>query len=616
MTFSEGAVEEVKSRIDLVDVVGEYLRLEKRGGSFVGLCPFHQEKSPSFTVSQEKQLFYCFGCGASGDLYHFVMKIENLPFPEAVRFLARRAGLVLPEKSSSAGGNQRGAHNEKLTGAVFSLNELALKYFHYVLCSTGEGEKALKYLLDRGIELSSVKSFKIGFAPAGWDGFLQVSLKKGYSKDLLVEGGLAVPRQSGSGYYDRFRNRIMFPIFDLLGRVIGFGGRILNEDEDKKSPKYLNSPRTVLFDKRRVLYGINLARDAIRERKKAVVVEGYTDVISAHHAGIQNTVASLGTALTSMQAHFLRSQAEDVIIAYDADTAGEAATQRGLDILFSSGCRVKVAEFPQGSDPDSYIRNHGKEAFSFLLDGAVSLIEYRLQRLKKKYNFDEMEGRLRFFEEALPVLMSTKNLLERDEYLRKLAEEAKVPEQVLRDEMKKYKYGRSGPGQSGNNLQINGKTNTVVEEDIDPAEKVLIGLLLTNEGVLELLENELNTDYFSPQVKNIINACNILKERGENIGINELLNYFSDESTHKMLTKLAFTGSSHGYPEKTVHRMAADCLRKLKINKLTTERNDIERKIKEMESRGVREEIRALLQRWEVLKLAERELVRFSYKEG
>ncbi|HSW35139.1 MAG TPA: DNA primase, partial [Candidatus Limnocylindrales bacterium] len=406
----EEVIDEIRQRTDLVGLVGEYVKLERSGKNMVGLCPFHGEKTPSFTVSPDKQMFRCFGCGVSGNVFSLVMQLEKLTFPEAARFLAQRAGIRVPEHRTTS------PAEDSLKEKTYALNLLAARFYVHCLRKTDAGKKAHEYLQKRGITQETSELFMLGYAPANWSGFYDFALKKGYQPELMIKAGLVSPGKDNS-CYDRFRDRVIFPIFNISGKVVGFGGRALGEG-DKSGPKYLNSPETPVFEKGSVLYGLNLAREQIRLEKRAIVMEGYTDVISAFQAGIRNAVATLGTSLTMMQGRLLRSQADTVVTAYDSDNAGEAATWRGLTILQDAGCRVLVAVLPEGSDPDSYIRKFGAADFVTLVNNASPLLEYRLDQLKKRFNLGTDKGRADYTEAMMALLLSATNLVEQDYYLK------------------------------------------------------------------------------------------------------------------------------------------------------------------------------------------------------
>ncbi|NLY39298.1 MAG: DNA primase [Firmicutes bacterium] len=584
----ESVIDAIRQQTDLVSLVGEYLTLEKRGKDLVGLCPFHHEKTPSFTVSPDKQLFYCFGCGASGNVFSFIMKLENLTFPEAARLLAARAGIRIPERSKAPAGQD--SVKEKL----YAMNLLAARYYHHQLINTAGGKKALEYLRERGIGRAASEMFMLGYAPEGWDNLKSFFVKKGYSEQLLIKAGLVTPREKGSGCYDRFRNRLIFPIMNIGGKVVGFGGRTL-EEGGTAGPKYLNSPETAVFEKGTVLYGLNLARDAIRREKTAVVVEGYTDVIAAHQAGIKNVVASQGTALTAAQARLLRAQAETVVIAYDADSAGENATWRGLKILQDAGCFVRVAELPAGSDPDSLIRTGGVAAFEKLLKSARYLLEYQLDILRRRYNPAEPEGRRRYMEEVLGLLSQVSNRPEQDFYLKKLAEDVGVSEVVLRAELSK----RCQKGRGVNNLPVKDQTNNIDRLEINPAEKMLISLMLQENELINLARQALKLEDFEHDTRKVVEAIWSLEEKCGAVSGEMLIDLFADAQLHALITGLATDPSLQELDAEQAKRAADDCIDKIKQRKLARRRQELLRKLKDMK---LNDQARILLrEQWQMI---------------
>ncbi len=580
----ENIIEETRQRTDLVEVVEDYLSLERRGKNMVGLCPFHSEKTPSFTVSPEKQLFHCFGCGASGNIFSFIMQMDNLSFPEAARLLAARAGVKIPEQQRTS------PAEDDLKANIYWLNNLAAKYYVYCLNNTGPGQKALKYLYKRGMDPKTIDQFMIGYAPAKWDGFFNFALKKGVSSDLLVQSGLASPGKE-RGCYDRFRNRIIFPIFDISGKVAGFGGRLFNGDT-KQGPKYLNSPETPVFDKGSILYGMNLAREAIRREKTAIVMEGYTDVVTAFQAGIKNAVASLGTALTASQARSLRSQADTVVTAYDSDSAGEAATWRGLSILQSTGCLVQVAELPEGSDPDDYIRDRGAEAFQDLTRTASPLVEYRLTQLKKRHDLSSDRDRRKYTEELLEILHSAVNQIEQNYYLRKAAEELGVDEEALRGELKKHRH-------RGNRFREAGKKEIPENKEkinIKPAEKILISLILQSKEIARKGRNELQLDFIEDErVKEILASIFEYTAGEQAVSVDKILNRFDDPRVINLLTEAVTDPALQDLTPQTAKRMAEDCINKLYTMWTKRKQRELQRKLRDLEQQGSEEQIEELL---------------------
>jgi DNA primase len=390
VNYPEEIIEEIRVNNDIVELAQEYVKLERKGKDYFGLCPFHKEKTPSFSVVPSKQIFYCFGCGKGGNVIQLVMYAENLDFIEALKLLADRARISLPENSGSLQ-----TEKVRLKDTVLRVNKEAAKFFFSSLKSD-KGKSARAYLERRGIKEKTAIRFGIGFSCGDWDSLFKYLLSKGFNEESIAASGLVSKKKTG-GYYDRFRDRIMFPISDLRGNIIGFGGRVL----DGSQPKYLNSPETIIFNKRKNLYGLNYAKRS--GLKKLIVVEGYMDVISLHQSGIINAVASLGTALTQTQGRLLNKYAEEIIISFDSDTAGQAAAMRGIDILGDMGANVKVLSIPDRKDPDEYVRNNGPKAFERLLDSAQTLLEYKIAKLKGQIDTASTEGQIQFLSTTAAV---------------------------------------------------------------------------------------------------------------------------------------------------------------------------------------------------------------------
>jgi len=581
--IAEEIIDEIRQRTDLIALVGEYLKLERRGKNMVGLCPFHNEKTPSFTVSPDKQLYHCFGCGASGNAFTLIMELEKMTFPEAARFLGQRAQVKIPERREAP------TAKERLQEKIYNINLVAARYYAHCLKNTTEGKRAYAYLRNRGISDEAIELFMLGYAPAGWTGFFNFARKKGASPELMLKAGLISPGRENS-FYDRFRNRLIFPIFNAGGKVAGFGGRSLATGE-KEGPKYLNSPQSPVFDKSAILYGLNLARDEIRRRKQVVVMEGYTDVIAAHQAGIKNAVASLGTSLTEEQSRLLRYQADTVITAYDSDSAGEAATWRGLAILQSTGCLVQIAEMPEGSDPDSYIRKFGPEAFVGLIEKASPLIDYRLQQLKKRYDLSTDQGRVSYTKEILPLLNTAVDRVEQDYYLKRAAEEIGVDESALRSELKRRRKDKSYLSEEiqENNL---GADRVI----ISPAEKILLALMIQSKEIAEKGRKLIESDYYSdPRVENIFKEIWNLSAVEEVFTAEKLIDRFSDSQVVRIITTAATDPALQDLDPRTAKRMAEDSFSKLKRSWIEKRQLELQRKIRELAAAGQFDQIDDLL---------------------
>ncbi len=576
-------IDEIRQSIDLVELASEYLKLERRGKNMVGLCPFHTEKTPSFTISPEKQLFHCFGCNASGNVFSFVMDMEKLTFPEAVKILAKRTGVHVPDERNKFD------KADNLKENLYKANRFAARYYHHLLVKSNIGKIALDYLLKRGINRETIETFMIGYAPDSWTALVDFARKKGANVNYLVQTGLLTSGKD-KGFYDRFRNRIMFPIMNLSDEVTGFGGRLI-EDKGSNGPKYLNSPETMVFGKGRILYGLNLARKSIRSEDKAIIMEGYTDVIAVYQAGIKNVVASLGTALTDEQARLIRTQSENVVTVFDADSAGESATWRGLVILQNSGCLVQVADLPEDSDPDSYIREHGPDSFKLLLEEAEPLVEYRLSKLRKRFNLKTEKGRKGYLEEILSFITMVSDQVEQDYYLKKAAEELGVNESSLRSELDKKN-------------KLKGKRNRAKETPVSDnkssdritlAEKYIIALLLQNKEIVDIGRNLLKQDYFGEErIKRIVEEIFNYWVSESVVTIERLLNIFDDEQDRNIVTGAATDPFLQDLDQKTANKIFIDSIKVLHEMWIEKQLNEMQRELGELEAKGLQEKANQL----------------------
>jgi DNA primase len=422
MRISQDTIEQVRQSNDIVDVVAMHVRLKKRGKNFVGLCPFHQEKTPSFSVSREKQMYYCFGCGKGGNVFTFVMEIEKVSFAEAVRSLAERAGVSLALETSPQG--EQASEIEELYATV----RMAGLFFHNSL-SSEEGKVALAYFRQRGFSDETVRTFGLGYAPASWDAFLSYARRSGAKDEVLLKAGLVRKRDDGS-LYDYFRGRVMFPILSPAGRVIGFGARKILED-DPIEGKYINSPETPIYNKSRVLYGLSFSKDAIRAEDRALMVEGYADMISVFQSGIRHVVASSGTALTRDQLELLGRYTKRITLIYDADLAGSNATLRGVDLALEQGFDVEIAELPKGEDPDSFIRSRGRQEFLNLLSRSVSFIDFKMARYRDEGLLSTPEGQTRTVRSIIESIARIPDELKRNFYIKDVAQKYDLYESLL-----------------------------------------------------------------------------------------------------------------------------------------------------------------------------------------
>lgn len=417
-------IDQIRQSNNIVEVISGYLPLRKTGSNFKALCPFHQEKTPSFIVSPQKEIFHCFGCGEGGNVFNFLMKHEKISFIEAVERLAERAGISLPKDRA---GREEASRISQERKSLFEINRHAADFFHRCLKSSKSAQKAQEYLKKRGLKEEIIDKFGLGYAPGSGGGLLEAAVNKGYSKELLKKAGLVTFSEKRNDYRDLFFDRIIFPISDVQSRIIAFGGRTLGE----RLPKYLNSPETGVFYKGKILYALNLAKESIQKKNQIIILEGYTDVLTCHQFGVENSVATLGTALTRDHVSIISRYAEEVVIVYDADTAGVKATLRGLDLLIGSGLKVKVVALPQGSDPDDFLRSQGVEKFQREISQSLSLVDYRIKLVSQNYDLNSSEGKVTVVEEVLPTIARIKNLIEQKEEIKKLSRLISVDEETL-----------------------------------------------------------------------------------------------------------------------------------------------------------------------------------------
>jgi DNA primase len=575
----DNILEEILNRLDIVEVISGYIPLKRAGRNFKTNCPFHHEKTPSFMVSPERQIYHCFGCGESGNAFKFLMRYERMDFMEAVDALSRKTGVRLPE-------NDR--HNQKTEGFItqlYKVNELAALFYEENLKSES-GSGARDYLARRGINLEAIKLFRLGFAADRWDALITYMRQRGVPLSILEKAGLILPKDNG-GFYDRFRNRLIFPVLDIKSRVIGFGGRVLDETQ----PKYLNSPETPIYIKGNNLYGLHLAKDAIREADSLAVVEGYLDFIIPYQGGIKNIVASLGTALTPHQARLIKRYTHNIVMLYDSDLAGQLATLRTLDIFIEEGMDVKVVCLPEGLDPDLFMRKNGLMAFKEKIQNAESLFDYKIKMLKARYDVNSIEGKAKIAQEMLSSINKFTNAVLRSEYVRLLADELKIKEAALLEDLKNIKKEiRSG----GTSQPVPKKPVTV-----NPTEKLLLKLLLEeNDLIAQIQENLEPEDFQDERIWRIASLMFDFVAQGKTIKPNNLLNYIDDEMASEVVCESALP-EEMGPVDK--ERIALDCIRRMKIHRLKNERQLLHEKIQQAQNSGDEKELRQLMRQFHEL---------------
>lgn len=466
VSFSSSAIENLKNQVNIVDVVGRTVPLKRTGSNFKGVCPFHNEKTPSFVVSEQKQIFTCFGCGASGDVIEYVKRYYNLEFTEAVEKLAGEYGIALEKRGYD--------DNRKI---YYQTNKLAAGFFYR--CFTERANKGYAYMKRRGITPAILKKFGIGYADEEWDSLYRYLLSQGVDRKIMLELGL-VSEGRGGKFYDKFRNRVIFPIINTSGKVIGFGGRAIDPDTN---PKYLNSPESKVFQKKNNLYGLNLSRQSVGKEGSIILVEGYMDVIGLYQSGIENVAASLGTALTENQARLIKRYTRDVVLSYDADNAGRAAALRGLEILKKEDCKVKVLHVTDGKDPDEYIKKNGKSAFLKLVDGALPYGDYRLESLKAGFDLTRDEDKIDYIKKATTEVLSQLSPVEQDIYSKKLSKELKIAESAIKMEL----LGNDSTEKP--HVPPRREEEPAAAPDISPVERTLLRVMVTQEDFIERIRD-------------------------------------------------------------------------------------------------------------------------------
>jgi len=575
----ENILDDILSRVDIVEIIAGSLPLKRAGRNFRACCPFHHEKTPSFMVSPDRQIYHCFGCGESGNAYKFLMRYERLDFPEAVEVLARKTGVILPrddkEEHKTSG----------ISTQLYKINELAANFYAANLNSP-DGLRAKDYLLKRGIKQEVISALKLGFASDKWDLLINYLRSKNISLGLMEKAGLIINKEGG-GYYDRFRNRIIFPIFDIKDRVLGFGGRVL----DNSLPKYLNSPETLVYTKGKNLYGFNLARDNIRDDDCVAIVEGYLDFIIPYQEGLKSIVATLGTALTTEQVRFLKRYTHNAVMVYDADSAGELATLRSLDIFIEEEMNVKIVSLPGGLDPDLFVRKHGERAFRERIVNAQSMLDYKLELLKRRYNTKEIDGIAKVSNLMLETIAKFKNAILKSEYVRKLAQELNVKEEALLEELKKVKQEK--PFLNAHMAKPRKRI------DINPTERLLMSLMLEESSLINRIREAIDVrDFQDERISRIVSIMFDLADQGKVVAPQILMNHLGEDISELVCESVFLPqGSSDAHREKVVN----DCIQRMKQERMKSERLKLHEQIKSAQALGDSERLSRLTEEFHSL---------------
>ena len=594
MRISQEKIEEIRNSIDIVDLINSFVSLKKRGKNFVGLCPFHTEKTPSFTVSPEKQMYYCFGCGKGGNAFTFLMEYEKISFTEAVRSLAERAGISIPTYSSE---------DEDLVSEQEELYNLCKEvglFYYKSLTETPEGKLALEYFHHRGFTDETIRKFGLGYSPNSWDALINFAKDRKYSIHLLEKAGLVRKRDDGT-YHDYFRGRAMFPIFSTTGRVLGFGARKLYEDDPLG--KYINSPETLIYNKSKILYGIYQSKEEIRDKDFAILVEGYADLISVYQAGIKNVVASSGTALTQEQIQLLGRYTKNITIMYDADSAGSKAALRGVDLVLENDLDVRVAVLPTGEDPDSFVRKNGVSAFQKLLEQSVSFIDFIASSYEKEGMLSTPEGQAQTVRAIVQTIAKMKDELKRNFYIKQVAEKYRLYESTLYRELDKMigenkRFHRSQMEQESEIIQFEGEEKaSSATIDIPAIERDLIHVLLEgNSQIVKLFADAISPDdLIHPDTKKLYMQIIQSYEEGIPIEPSALIDTIEDPKQRKILAEVVLSKYqlSRGWNESGIEveqadplTIAQDVLNMLKRRTLDRMIEENQKKLREASSKG------------------------------
>ena len=568
--YSDEIIEEVRQNNDIVDIISQYVHLTRKGRNYFGLCPFHSEKSPSFSVSPDRQIFHCFGCGVGGNVYTFLMKIEGITFKEALEQLAERANIQLPKLENNAD-----TAREELKAKVYKVNEFTAEFYHQNLYKP-TSKIGQEYVKKRKMNKETLEAYRIGFS-GKFDELYKALKAQGFGEKEILESGLVNKNDNGT-YIDRYRNRLMFPICDVRGKVIAFGGRILDDSKIKDpkfpQPKYINSPENVVYSKGRHLFGLNVAKKD--SAKKLLIVEGYMDVISLHQRGVTNVVGALGTALTEQQGWLLRKSTEQVILGFDADGAGQTAIARSMEILQKMGCDMRVLQIEGAKDPDEYIVKFGEGRFRLAMDNAISLVEFKVKNLKKDLNLENTGDKIKFLNEIAKILSKVENTMEREIYIEKIAQGYNISKEAIYAEVNKLIYNNTKEDKVLQSREIkpvreNIKNTTEIDEDLKRRENTIIAILLdSNANMFAKIKEQIKPEDFKDSVNRKI-AEQLYKElEKEDCNINRLIDSF-DEETQNHITMVMATDYEIDNLEKAVD----DILQKYEKEKLDNRKQEI-----------------------------------------
>ena len=562
--YSDEIIEEVRQNNDVVDIISQYVHLTRKGRNYFGLCPFHNEKSPSFSVSPDRQIFHCFGCGVGGNVYTFLMKIEGITFKESLEQLAERANIQLPTLE-----NDSDTAKEELKAKVYKVNEFTAEFYHQNLYKP-VAKMAQEYVKKRRMNRETLEAYKIGYS-GKFDELYKALKSQGFGEKEILESGLVNKNDNGT-YIDRYRNRLMFPICDVRGKVIAFGGRVL----DDSKPKYINSPENIVYSKGRHLFGLNVAKKD--SGKKILIVEGYMDVISLHQRGITNVVGALGTALTEQQGWLLRRTTEQVILGFDADGAGQTAVARSMEILQKMGCDMRVLQIEGAKDPDEFIVKFGEGRFKLAVENAISLVEFKVKNLKKELNIENTGDKIKFLNEIAKILSKVENTMEREIYIEKIAKGYNISKEAIYAEVNKLIYAGAKEDKILQNqrkeirhIKSEQKEKNIIDEDLKRRENTIIALLLdANMNIFQKIKEHIKPEDFKDETNRKIAEQLYAELERQDANINKLIDTF-DEDTQSHITMVMATD----YEIENIDKAVDDILSKYEKERLDNRKQEI-----------------------------------------
>jgi len=575
----EHILNEIQDRCDIVEIISSYIPLRSAGRNFKALCPFHHEKTPSFVVSPDKQIYHCFGCNSGGNAFNFIKEYEKVDFIEAVQMLAEKSGVRLPEYKKEK------KEDTSLVSAIYGINDIAATFYSDLLQRSHPSSDVWNYIAKRGFEENLIKRFKIGYADSSWSSFSDYLLKRGITREVALRSGLVIKGKENS-FYDLFRGRLIFPIYDVRGKVLGFGARVL----DNSLPKYINSSESIIYKKGKHLYGLNFAKTHIKEKGFAIISEGYLDVMTSHQYGIANTISSLGTALSVDQIRLLRRYTHNIVMVYDADQAGEMATLRGMDLFLEEGMNVKVVTLDKGHDPDSFIRKFGPRGFNEAVKKAKSLFEYKLDILNEKWDSSEPEGKAEIVKEMLSTIQRIRSAVIKAEYIKRLSQGLSVREDAVWEELKKIKKSHV----RAEGFRLGGKAQSEKRKiEISPAEKILAKLMLEDVNVVNIVKDNLSPfDFKNPDIRHLVETLFTMDTEDNFIDATRLINYLEDKVAPHVISFIV----NENMEIKNKDRNISDCIKTIKRGQRDKVLKDIQNRLSIAQENGYEDEAKNLLE--------------------